>query len=271
MTDRKALREVVFVYLAVTAATVLLTRLRAVPAASDYVHLLVGALFLVTAVKLAEREHGGLRRYGIDLAGVLAPPDPPEPLATDVDGASDTPDAASAQPPSTRRRRSAIAELFAALRDALPSALRETGVALAVVAIVFPPFAVGFHLWHGPTHAFALRVPPDLASFALAQLVVVGLPEEALFRGYVQTRLGDAFPKTIRLLGVPVSPAALVLQAALFGLVHFAVDFAPERLAVAFPALLFGWPRAWRGGIGAAILVHAMSNVYADILVRGWP
>ena len=48
------------------------------------------------------------------------------------------------------------------------------------------------------------------------------------------------------------------------------LDLAPERLAVAFPALLFGWLRAWRGGIGAALLVHAASNVYADILVRGW-
>jgi uncharacterized protein len=98
----------------------------------------------------------------------------------------------------------------------------------------------------------------------------VALPEEAFFRGYVQTRLTDSFPKKVRLLGVPVSPAALLSQAVLFGVLHFAVDFRPERLAVAFPALLFGWLRSWRGGVGAAILVHAMSNVYADILVRGW-
>ena len=82
MTDRKALREAVLVYLAVTAATVLITRLRAVPAAADYVHLLVGGLFLVTAIKLAERERGGLRRFGIDLAGVLAPADGDEPDAS---------------------------------------------------------------------------------------------------------------------------------------------------------------------------------------------
>lgn len=263
MTDRKVLREVVLVYLAVTAATVLITRLRAVPAAADYVHLLVGALFLVTAIKLAERERGGLRRFGIDLAGVLAPADADEPDAS----AAPTPDSDDAPRP---RRRSVVVDLVTALRDAAPAALRETLVALAVVAVVFPPFALAFHFWHGPQHPFALRVPPDLASFALAQIVVVALPEEALFRGYVQTRLSDAFPKTIVLLGVRVSPLALGLQAALFGLMHFIVDLSPERLAVAFPALLFGLVRSWRGGIGAALLVHALSNVYADVLVRGW-
>lgn len=260
MTDRKALREVVLVYLAVTAATVLITRLRALASANDYVHLLVGALFLVTAVKLAERQRDGLRRYGIDLGGVLAPPEPDEPTDT-TDTAADAP---------RPRRRSAVLELWDALRDATPAALRETAVALGVVAVVFPPFALAFRFWHDPPHPFVLRIPADLASFALAQLVVVALPEEALFRGYVQTRLGDAFPRTIRLLGVDVSPVALVGQAALFGFMHFAVDLAPERLAVAFPALLFGLVRAWRGGIGAALLVHAMSNVYADFLVRGW-
>ncbi|HJL19019.1 MAG TPA: glutamic-type intramembrane protease, partial [Sandaracinaceae bacterium LLY-WYZ-13_1] len=34
--------------------------------------------------------------------------------------------------------------------------------------------------------------------------------------------------------------------------------------------LLFGWLRAWRGGIGAAMLLHAMSNVLAEILEEGW-
>ncbi len=308
MRDRKALREVLLVYLAVTVATVLVTRLRSVPAASDYVHLVVGALFLVTAVKLAERERGGLRRFGIDLAGVFAPAEEDErdaatateaataaeaatatvaatATATATETATETAtatatarqaatatEAATATPPTaaTPRRGSATVELLGALRDALPVALRETGVALGVVALVFPPFALAFHFWHGPAHAFVLRWPADLASFALAQVVVVALPEEALFRGFVQTRLSDAFPRTVRLLGTDVSPVALLLQAALFGLMHYAVDLAPERLAVAFPALLFGWLRAWRGGIGAAILVHAMSNVYADILVRGW-
>ncbi len=275
------------VYAAVSVATVLVTRLRDTPGIGEYVHLAVGALFLVPAIKLAEREPGGLRRYGIDLAGLLAPPDdrhdvPAEPAPADAaqPAAPATRDASShaaASPASApspdatpRRRASFVGELLETLRTAAPSALRETLVALAVLGVVFPPFALGFHFWHGPTRPFALHWPPDLASFALAQVVVVALPEEAFFRGFVQTRLTDAWPRTVRLLGAQVSPVALLVQAALFGALHFAVDLAPERLAVAFPALLFGWLRARRGGIGAAILVHAASNVYADILVRGW-
>jgi membrane protease YdiL (CAAX protease family) len=163
-----------------------------------------------------------------------------------------------------------IRELGRSLRASLPTALREIGIALAVALVVFPPFALGFELYHGPTRPFVPSMPDDAASFALAQVLVVALPEEALFRGYFQTRLTDALPGTREILGVNVSIAALVVQAALFAVVHFIVDFSPARLAVFFPGLVFGWIRAWRGGVGAAILFHAMSNVYADVLVRGW-
>jgi membrane protease YdiL (CAAX protease family) len=56
----------------------------------------------------------------------------------------------------------------------------------------------------------------------------------------------------------------------LFGLLHFAVDPNPARLAVAGPALLFGLLRELRGGIGAAIVFHAACNVLSDVLVRSW-
>ena len=55
--------------------------------------------------------------------------------------------------------------------------------------------------------------------------------------------------------------------------IYMAVSFtlvAASIVAVFFPGLLFGWLRARRGGIGAAIAVHALSNVLAELLVRGW-
>lgn len=245
--QRAALRQVLVVYAVVAAVTAVVTRLHAVPLLADNAHLVVAALFLLGAVRYAHREEHGMERFGIDLAGVLSPP----------------PDDA---PVGWRGKLGLLSDLV----RALPSAGRELAVALAVAAIVFPPFAVGYWLWYGPTHPFTFRLPDDPASYALAQIVVVALPEEAFFRGFVQTRLGDAFPRTRRLLGADVSLVAIVGQAALFALVHFVVDLSPARLAVFFPGLLFGWLRARRGGIGAGIWMHALSNVWSATLQASW-
>ncbi|UJR81193.1 myxosortase MrtC [Sandaracinus amylolyticus] len=246
----EVLREVALVYALVCVLTFGLGALRALAPLRDVAHLGIAALFLVVPLWAARREHAGARRLGIDLAGLLeAPPDEPSTRSPGPFG---------------------VFDLARAVRDAAPSGLREIGAALLVALVIFPPFAVGFYLWNQPGHAFVWNPPPDLASFALTQIVLVGLPEEALFRGYVQTRLHDVFPPRTTILGVRVHVGVLVAQAALFALVHLATEPYVAKLAVFFPGLLFGWMRAWRGGIGAAILFHAMSNVLAEILVRGW-
>ncbi len=86
----------------------------------------------------------------------------------------------------------------------------------------------------------------------------------------MQTALTDLTKRRRRLFRVELALGAWVLQAALFAAVHFLVEPHPARLAVFFPALLFGWTRAWRGGIGAALTLHAMSNLYSEILARSW-
>jgi membrane protease YdiL (CAAX protease family) len=239
--------EVASVFGLVTLATASLDQLHRVPLLRDHVHLLVGLLFLITAVRLAQREPDGLRRHGIDLAGLLVPPDAPPATAPGV-----------------------LRDLLQALRDAIPIGLREAAVGIGVACIVFPPFTLAFYLWHAPPHPFTLHWPQDPGALLATQLLVVGLPEEALFRGYVQTRLGDALPARSRVLGVRCSLAALGVQAALFALIHFLMDFHLARLSVFFPALLFGWLRDWRGGIGAAVVLHAASNLLSETLVRGW-
>jgi len=242
---RGAIRDVLVGYLVVTVLTAVATRMPGT--LGDNAPLVVAALFLVTAVRYAQRSDDGMTRYGIDLGGVLVPP------------ADDSPTGLGG-----------VAEFFRILGRALPKAARELGVALATGAIIFPPFAIGFWLYHGPAHPFRLRAPADVGSFVLSQLVVAALPEELFFRGFVQTRLTDASPRTVKLLGAQVSPVALVGQATLFALVHYAADASPARLAVFFPALVFGWLRAWRGGVGAAIFFHAMCNVYVAFLEKGW-
>ncbi|GAB4215215.1 MAG: hypothetical protein OHK0013_40580 [Sandaracinaceae bacterium] len=204
-------------------------------------------LFFGLALARARREQGGAQRFGIDLGGVIEPTD--EELA---------------------RTGGRGASLGRAVLDALPQGTRETAVALGLAALIFPPFVLGFSLWHQPARAFVWSLPDDFASFVVAQLVMVALPEEAFFRGFVQTRLGDAWPPRRSLFGASVDPRALVGQAALFALIHLATEPRPDKLATFFPGLLFGWLRARRGGIGAAIVLHAASNILADVLVRGW-
>jgi len=244
---------VALVYALVCALTFALGALRTVSALRDVAHLGIAALFLIVPLWAARREPGGARRLGIDLGGLL---EEPPVAAADV-----------VPPPSVPFW---VFDLARALRDAAPSGVRELGAALLVALVIFPPFVVGFYLWNQPVRSFVWSPPPDLASFALTQIVLVGLPEEALFRGYVQTRLHDALAPRTTILGVRVHLGVLVLQAALFAIVHLATEPYVAKLAVFFPGLLFGWMRAWRGGIGAAILFHAMSNVLAEILVRGW-
>lgn len=85
------------------------------------------------------------------------------------------------------------------------------------------------------------------------QLLLIALPEEVFFRGFLQARLDQhaRLGRRWRLpLGLHLSPA-IVATSAIFAVVHFVVGFAPARLAVFFPSLLFGWLRDRTGGIVA--------------------
>ncbi len=118
--------------------------------------------------------------------------------------------------------------------------------------------------WTGLAGA-ELRVPAGLALAALTQIVVVAIPEELFFRGYLQGRLEERWPPRRLLLGAPVGWAT-VAGSALFALGHVLVDFDPQRLAVFIPGLVFGWMRARTGSIAAGATFHALCNVYSDVL-----
>ena len=241
---RTSLRRVLSNYVLVCAAVFAVTRLEPVAVLGRYVHLAVAAIFLVSSIRLTRSDPS---HFGMALGGLLEPP------ADDRTGGP-----------------LGLFDLGRAIRRALPSAAVELGAAFGVAAVVFPLYAVGFYWWAQPVGGFTLTLPPNAASFMLAQLIVVGLPEEAFFRGYVQTALSDLEEGRRHVLGVKLAPRAWVLQAILFAAIHFIVDPQPARLAVFFPALLFGWTRGWRGGIGAALALHAMSNLYSEILARSW-
>jgi hypothetical protein len=124
-------------------------------------------------------------------------------------------------------------------------------------------------VWH-VRHPFLFVFRPlHLANELAAQVVIVALPEEAFYRGYLQSRFEDAWPSRGRLFGAPVGPAILVTSA-VFALGHVATIRDPGRLAVFFPSLAFGWLRARTGGVGAPIAFHALCNLFSESLMRGY-
>ncbi len=154
--------------------------------------------------------------------------------------------------------------------------------ALAVAALAFPPFALAFVAWakllpalpEGISHLlapyrlpprFAPRLPGGFALQALNQLLVVALPEELFYRGWMQTAWARSGRGTARrVLGAELGPGFLATQA-LFAAGHL-VSLQPWRLATFFPGLLFGWLRARTGGLAAPVFLHALSNLFIATL-----
>jgi membrane protease YdiL (CAAX protease family) len=156
------------------------------------------------------------------------------------------------------------------LRGVARSAVHSLGWALAVFAIVAVPYFIGWRFWWAPKLPFSLTLRPQVEmSEMLGQVLVIAFPEEAFYRGYLQSRLDDAWPPRWRVLGANVGPG-LFVGAAIFALGHLATIAVPARLAVFFPALVFGWLRARTNGIGASIAFHALCNLYAQALGRGY-
>jgi membrane protease YdiL (CAAX protease family) len=188
------------------------------------------AFFLATYVLALRNDDSATTRYGLSLGGLLDP----EPLD---------------------------------FEKLLRSAATELMWALGVCLVVFPPFWIGFKLWWSPARAFHAAPLGGFASDALGQFLVIALPEEAFYRGYLQTRLDEAWKPNVSVLGTRVGPA-LVVASAIFAIGHLATEVNPNRLAVFFPALLFGWLRNRHGGIGSAAAVHALCNLFASYLAE---
>lgn len=222
--------------LEVTLATLVTTMV--VTAASylspaDYAATVVGGVFLAaTYVLVLRRDAPAIRAFGLSLGGLLEPT-PLEPRRLARDGA------------------------------------RALVVALIAFAVIALPFALGFRAWTGAKSGFHWRAAVPELDDVLGQLLVIALPEEAFFRGYLQTRLDAFFPRTIRILGLPVG-MSIVITSAIFAVGHFLTVPHPARLAVFFPSLLFGALRAREGGIGSSVLLHAMANLLSAGVGRGF-
>ena len=157
---------------------------------------------------------------------------------------------------------------------ALPDVLRAAATALAWAAglllLIAVPVFYAWRLWWAPKLSFSLgQHPLDYETELLAQVLIIALPEEAFYRGYLQSKLDEAWEPRWNVLGASLGPGFFV-TAAIFALGHLATVPVPARLAVFFPALVFGWLRARTGGIGASTALHAGCNVYSLLLGRGY-
>jgi membrane protease YdiL (CAAX protease family) len=147
----------------------------------------------------------------------------------------------------------------------------DVGRALLVALVTFPPFLVGHHLWWtywappGGQVSFALNVPPDLLAIVAKNVVLVALPEEMFYRGFVETRLDRLWPTKRTVLGVPLSRTVFVASA-FFAVGHFAGEWNPARLGPFFPAFVFSMLTRKSGSIAGAVLYHGLSNAFSAVL-----
>ncbi len=192
----------------------------------------LGFLFATYLVVLRGSDTPTVRHFGLSLGGLLEP----EPIE---------------------------------VKRLLLDAAKASAWALGLMLVFFPPFWLGYVYWWKPRLPFEPAGLPSLSDEVLGQLLVIALPEEAFYRGYLQRALDDVWRPRWRVLGAELGPGILVASA-LFALGHVLTDVKPDRLAVFFPALVFGWVRARTGSIGAAVVFHAACNLFAAYLARSY-
>ena len=125
-------------------------------------------------------------------------------------------------------------------------------------------FAAGCGRFLGLENAVFTWPKEPLLLFA-TQVLVVALPEEYFFRGFLQKALARRWPERRLLLGAPIGWAS-VLTNVLFALGHVLVSFGLYRMAVFIPGLVFSWLRNRTGTLVAAILFHALCNFLQETL-----
>ncbi|TVQ90538.1 MAG: CPBP family intramembrane metalloprotease [Deltaproteobacteria bacterium] len=150
--------------------------------------------------------------------------------------------------------------------------LRTLGLFGVVVLATTAPFILGYHAWHlyvlgsvAPTVELPVAFPSNLLLLMGYHLFFVAIPEEIFYRGYLQTRIDEAFSPRMKLLGATVGPG-LILATILFAFGHSIVVFRPWHVAIIFPGLLFAWMRARTGEVMAGAFFHAWCNVMVTTL-----
>lgn len=138
--------------------------------------------------------------------------------------------------------------------------------------ILFPPYFLLAHLWMRHVIGMGGFQAAPLSLFTqhlVYQLLVVALPEEFYFRGYLQSRLNQIWLPQWRILGIPLGWSWIV-TALLFAFAHSVIQLQWWHFSIFFPALIFGYLREKTGSITAPILFHTFSNCFMQWFTRSY-
>jgi len=135
-----------------------------------------------------------------------------------------------------------------------------------LAVLVLTPFYIAFFLIF-PVVGFANILPDHLARMLTIQLLVVALPEEFFFRGWLQTELDRMWNRSWKILGTDIGPG-WITAAAFFAIVHLAADPRIFRTLVFFPGLLFGLLKSRTSSIVFPAIFHAVCNVTFIIALK---
>lgn len=152
-------------------------------------------------------------------------------------------------------------------------------LAFGTIGVILLPWLVAYHVWqtiafpwilgalghHVPGWHFRGTWPRQLGLLIGYHLFFVAIPEEMFYRGYVQSRLDEVFPRKWRVMGADLG-WGWILAALFFAFGHSVVSPQWWHFATFFPGLVFGWMRQRTGGIVAGALFHAWANVQVTTL-----
>lgn len=128
------------------------------------------------------------------------------------------------------------------------------GLAVSVVLLLlYVAVLVGYGMYKG----LSLELNFLSYSFVLTQLLLVALPEEVFFRGYLQYKLGNNIK-------------GIVIVSMLFALGHFVtlciggghnIAVCSQAVLTFFPSLVMGYLYFRTGTLWASIIFHFLANV----------
>lgn len=151
-----------------------------------------------------------------------------------------------------------------------------------------PITSLGFH-WHSPLRvmlwglgAFALSsilllvatwygvsfrgerlesATPLISNWSLEilqQLAWIGFPEEIANRGYVLTRLKEAWG----------AAPALLISALLFGVAHLALGGVPKAIQAGLAGFVYGWALLKTDSVYTSAMAHILQNLLGAAIAR---